>query len=508
MHPFLFYISLLLSAFAKGAPTTALANQIDVLHYQVNLALEPHTRYLQGETQITIRHKAEVKELALSFGKMEVAAVQVNERQVAFSYHDAHIFIPFTGGDTNSVVKIRYKGVPDIGLYSKEYKGQLVVYTDSWPDRGRGWLPGVHHPSDPATFTLNLELPFGYEAIATGRLRAVDKGNGQSRYFFEMNKPVPTYSFAFAVSDFSVTEEHITDSLVVRYCLLKPDSGYAYKLDFIPEVLAFFSEQIGPYPFSQFAAVQIPLGYPGMENAATAFIRAERFEDGRLAGVIAHEAAHQWFGNTIVIDSWRDLWLNEGIATYLTTLYQGHADGMEKSLRVWAGMAEVGPGREPAHHPLASADSSSSGIRPRLTWEAYEKGASVLHTLRLKIGDAAFFSGLREAYRQYSETPLTTEGFQEVMEQTSGLNLDTFFKYWVHGNTLPRLQTTWDESLGILRWEVMDGQDMLKGIPFLLEVTQGDQPRYVAADQGSMHLPSNSKEPPSVRPVGVMMYVE
>ena len=141
MQPSLFYILLLLFAPASGRSSTTVAHPIDVLNYRVTLRLEPDTRYLQGETQITVRHDAEVQELTLAFGEMNVEEVQVNAKGVPFSHHDAHLVVPLPGSDTTSVVHIRYNGVPDTGLYAKAYKGQRVVFTDSWTNRGRGWLP-------------------------------------------------------------------------------------------------------------------------------------------------------------------------------------------------------------------------------------------------------------------------------------------------------------------------------------------------------------------------------
>jgi aminopeptidase N len=242
-----------------------------------------------------------------------------------------------------------------------------------------------------------------------------------------------------------------------------------------------------------------------MEDAGTVFFQADRLPRDRVSGVIAHEATHQWFGNTVVIDSWYDLWLNESIATYLTTLYQGYTRGPDRSRLLWAGMAEVGPGREPGGKPLYSADSS--GLAPALTWEMYEKGGSVLHTLRLRIGDEAFFGALREISRSYRSRPLNSKAFQREMERASGEKLDAFFEAWVYGSDLPRLKTAWEQDTGRLTWEIVDHAEMVDGVAYSLEITVDEQSRYVDAEPGLVTLEPGSTRP-VVRPVGVMMYVD
>jgi len=480
-------------------------NRVDIGHYQVSLSVDPPSLHIRGSAQITVRCGTDVDSISLDFSGMEVEDVFVDGEPIGFNRSDAGLSIPVRGRDSTTIV-VEYGGVPTEGVYSRTYKNQQVVFSDSWPDRGRGWLPGIHHPGDPATFSLSLDIPLGYEAIAAGTLTRIEEGAERRRFQFEMRHPVPTYSMAFAVSRFSVTS--LPDSAIVpaRFVTLLPDSAPRHDLDFIPDVIWFYSLLLGTYPLDSFTAVQIPLDYPGMENAGMAFIQADRFVDGRLSGVIAHETAHQWFGNTVVIEDWGDLWLNEGLATYLTTLYHGHVDGTQRSRRLWAGMAEVGDGREPTFVPLASPDPSSGG--PNLTWETYEKAASVLHTLRLKIGDDAFFEALRALPREYSRHPLSTVSFRRELEESSRVDLRPFFDTWVYDTCLPTLKTTWDEESRVLKWEIHDERAMLAGVDFQLEVTDETDVRYVSAQSGMMQMPPGGTAPPGVRPVGVMMYVD
>lgn len=490
-------------------PAPPLPPGIDAQHYDLTLRLDPATQALQARLILDVRHPDSLTTLPLALDALTIDTVRVNGRAVVAERRAGRLYVPLPAGRGASQIEVVYHGTPRQGLYTSAYGAQQVVYTDSWPDKGSGWLPGLHHPADPATFALRLTIPLGYEAAASGTLQALDTLGAEVRSRWQLDVPTPIYAFAFAVADFSLTEDAVADTLPVRYYMLAEDSARAAWLRRTPQALAFFSDVLGPYAFAGYASVQVPMRYAGMENAAASFIQADLFqsdEAGEAEAVQLHELAHQWFGNRVPIADWSDLWLSEGAATYLTTLFYEQADGLDAARRRWVAMAALSPIRRRTHTALVM----SKPLPPDayLTWVPYDKGASVLHLLRLTLGDEAFFAALRATYRRFAGRSLSTGAFRQRLEEEAGRDLAVFFDYWVYGDDLPTLKTGWNPATRILSWEITGDAGLLAGVPFDLQLRQRGRVRYVEAEQGVIALPDWDQARPEVRPVGVMMRVE
>ena len=505
--PALLLLATLAAGCARRPAPPPVPTGVDVQRYEMEARLEPQARRLEARVRIVVHHADTVTRLPLTLSGMEVGRVTVDGAPVAAVRTGAQLVVPLAPGREASIVEIGYAGVPPEGLYRGEHAGQTVVYTDSWPDRVRGWMPGVHHPSDPAAFSLTLDVPQGYEAVASGAppgaAGAWEEAGAWRRYRWRLDVPAPTYTYAFAVADFSLTETTLGDTLPVRYYMLAADSVLAGELGRTPQMIAYFSELVGPYPFAQYASVQVPFAFAGMENASASFLQARLFGRGGAEETQAHEVAHQWFGDRVVVAGWRDLWLSEGFATYLTTLFYEHADGVEDARQRWVAMAEVTPARLASHHALVPEPPVDPN--DHLTWVPYQKGGSVLHLLRLRLGDEAFFAAVRETYRRYAGRALSTEAFRDLLESAGGADLGDVFDFWVYGHRLPRLDATWDASARRLRWNVRDDAGTLRDVPFLLQVRQGPRVTYLPAAGREAALDGWDEEAPDVRPVGIML---
>ena len=493
-------------AACSDPPASLPPSGLDVAHYDLTLRLDPPTRALQAHAVLDVRHPDSLMVLPLALEALTIDTVRVNGVAVVPERRGLRLRVPLSVGQRASRVEIVYHGTPQRGLYSAAYGSQQVVYTDSWPDDGSGWLPGLHHPADPATFALNLILPVGYEAAASGALQAVDTLDAEVRYRWRLDVPAPIYTFAFAVADFSLTEDAVADTLPVRYYMLAEDSARVTQLRRTPQALAFFSELLGPYPFAGYASVEVPMRYAGMENASASFLLADLFQGDEAEVVQIHELAHQWFGNRVPLADWSDLWLSEGAATYLTTLFYEHADGLDAARRRWVTMAALSPARGRSHTALVVREPMPP--EGYLSWVPYDKGASVLHLLRRTLGDAVFFTALRDTYRRFAGRPLATEVFRQMLEADTSRDLTAFFDYWVYGDDLPLLTTTWDPATRTLSWTITGDGGTLAGVPFDLQLRRQGRVRYVGVGEGSVTLSDWDEARPDVHPVGVMMRVE
>lgn len=487
---------------------------VEVHHYEVDLQLDPEARAIEGRAALDVSFPDTLETLPLSFGRMTIDSVVVDGRRVESAHGRGRLrleVLPGASTDT-SRVEIAYRGRPSEGLYRGTHRGHEVVYSDGWPERVAGWLPGAHHPSDPATLGLRLTVPLGYEVVASGALARRDTLDGGVRSDFRLTTPAPTYSYAFTVGDYLAqadTARWEGRTWPVEYHLLPSDTARVEALRRTPEALALFSDLLGPYPFEAYAAAEVPFEHAGMENAAASFLQAGLLGQASTStpgfyhpeAVAVHELAHQWFGNHLSLAEWRDLWLSEGMATYLTTLFYERADGEEAAHALRAEMVE-----DPTSWTGPLVPSEEVQPEDHLSTGLYNRGASVLHLLRLVVGNEAFFEALRALYQDHADRPLSTQAFQKAMEGHSGRDLEEFFNEWVYGQKLPALRTQWESEEATLRWQLEEESPWIDESRVLLEVRQGDERRYVPLRDGMVTLDTPVPRP-DIRPVGVMLRV-
>lgn len=493
-------VALLLGlAACRPAPPPPPSPGIDVVSYDARLHLDPEALRLRGSVRVEGRSLGDTV-LWLDFDASP-QRVAVGGRPVAVRRAGTRLGVPVPAGG-RFAVDVTFAAKPRTGLYAAQAGGRRVVYTDAWPQRGRGWLPGVHHPADPARWRLTLTVPRGYRAVASGTPVAQDTLPGAVRFTWRLAAPAPAYALAFAVGPFTLVEQPAPGRPPLRYHLL--DAAHARQLARTPQMLDYFEALLGPYAYASFATAEVPLGYAGMENAAAAFLQPGVFAQGTAEAVQVHEVAHQWFGNRVVPADWRDLWLSEGMATYLATLFYEHADGADTARAQRVRLARLDARRAATHRALVPA--ATRPPEALLTWVPYDKGACVLHLTRLTVGDAAFTAALRRVYA--GAAPLSTAAWQAALEGAAGRSLAPLFEYWVYGTRLPTLTTRWDAASRRLSWRWDGDAGTLGAVPFELAVRQGARVRYVPAQARTVHLPGWEPTSPTVRPVGVLLRVE
>ncbi|MEM8598699.1 MAG: M1 family aminopeptidase [Bacteroidota bacterium] len=505
---------------------------VDVLAYEVSLTVAPDAAArggsgrmaLAGTARLRVRHAPDTGTLVLRFEEPEqLKALRVDDVPVEVVREGDLLRVPLPA-DTLSTVEVGYVVLDrrNDGLYVEEALEQTVTLTDSQFLRGASWLPAVHHPADPATLRLTVTAPDSLEVVASGTLVADtlvadasgDVPRGWRRWTYAVDAAVPVYTFAFAVGDFATTEQSVTLSsgaaVPIQHHLLAADSAAARWLVRTPETLAYFDSTLGPYAFDTYATAQVPIPFAGMENAATSFLRHDLYGEtyrghNIVEEVNVHEIAHMWFGNRVTIRDYADLWLSEGIVSYLTTMYYEAADGpaMARELRVR--MAEFNTSNDlyDARQPLVPDTVVDPMDLVGLT--VYLKGACVTHLLRLTLGDDVFARALRRTYVEYGldQRPLSTVAFQTLLEDKSGQDLDAFFDYWVYGTQIPTLRTGWDNTTGLLTWTVEDDAGLLDGLAVELQILQEGATQAVALADGQVTL--TGERPPNIRPVGVPM---
>ena len=253
------------------------------------------------------------------------------------------------------------------------------------------------------------------------------------------------------------------------------------------DVLHFYDEYVGPFAYEKLANITSPATGGGME-AATALMYGENSVTGersvRWRNVIIHEIAHQWFGNAVTESQWDDVWLSEGFATYFTLLFREHAYGRddfvaglrEAADRVWR-WYDDNPDYRIVHDGLDDMSRVTSVA-------TYQKGAWVLHMLRSRLGDEAFWQGIRAYYARHFNGTATTDDFMRAMEEASGDDLQGFFDQWLRQGGNPALQGSWsyDAGAGVVNIELRQVQE---GDPFVMPLDVGV---YADGDASPSHV--------------------
>jgi len=453
------------SACAQPAPGPAARPQpgIDVQDYDFALTLSDTTDRIEGTATVRLRVRTDTltairldlvgppDRLGSPDGPTGMAVASVTAGGTAVPHTHADDILRVTPEDglaagTTHTLRIRYAGTPADGLIiGTNRHGDRTFFGDNWPNRARHWLPVVDHLSDKATVEFRVTAPAEYEVVSNGALVS-DSTTGPLRTtHWRSDVPLPPKVMVIGVADFAVDTVDTVDGVPVQSWVYPEDRAAGFEdLGRAPPILRFFEENLGPYPYEKLANVQSTTRYGGMENAAAIFYSEEAVADGEDdTPLLAHEIAHQWYGNTVTEADWPHLWLSEGVATYLTGLYLEHARG-EEALAQYMARARRQVVQFHVQNPETPlVDTTYSDPTELLNTNPYQKGAWVLHMLRQEVGTGPFWEGMRTYYDRYRNQNATTRDFRAVMEDVSGRDLAGFFEQWTRRAGHPIVEGTW-----------------------------------------------------------------
>ncbi len=457
-------------------------SQVNVLGYQFEIMVEKDTDEIKGIATIEVEFLKPTSSLVLDLVKEsdgkgmrveEVTDITEDERTVELRYQHIEeqlrvlLWPPVRSGTTKKI-SISYQGVPTDGLIiSRNRHGHRTLFGDNWPNRAHHWLPCVDHPSDKATVTWIIHHPEGHKAVANGNhVLHSSRSDGGGTYVYKELQPLPTKVMVFGMADFQIEEVGKVGDIPVRSWVFPEDTaaGFDHYDDALP-ILRTFIDSIGPYPYSKLDNVQSKTRYGGMENANTIFYY-ESSVDREIVPLLAHELAHQWFGNMVTEADWHHIWLSEGFATYFTNLYLEWTRGPEELIRrMKLEREKVFLFQKLALRPVV--DTQIVDLKQLLNPNSYEKGAWFLHMLRHYIGYQTFMEGIRTYYDEFAGQNAITENFKLVMERTSGQDLDEIFDQWLFKAGHPEIEYTYvynkrKKAVELSLEQVQDSQLMFK----------------------------------------------
>lgn len=445
---------------------------IDIEHYLIKIELNEGSDKIEGTATLTCKLKNNCEQIPIDLigpagGKgMLVHRVTINgeTKPIKWEQKSEQLWVhgAFSSGEL-IVLSISYSGIPGDGLFIGENRhGEIVYFGDNWPKRARHWFPCHDHPSDKASVRFFILAPSRYQVVANGALISRrELGNGKAETIWQSEAPLPTKVMVFGAAPFSVDSLCTLNNIPITSWVFKEEAGASHFFNPSCGIVQWMDSLVAPYPFQKLANVQSKTRYGGMENASCIFYFENCLADKeRLESLIAHEIAHQWFGNTVTEASWSDLWLSEGFATYFTDLWFEKQDPQQFLNRLKAEREQVLKFHKMYQAPVK--DSAQKNLRRLLNPNAYQKGAWVLHMLRNEIGDEAFFEGIRAYFNEYREGNASSINFIQMMESASERDLTPFFNQWLRSPGHPVISLSWKEKKkGKLELKIEQNQDQL-----------------------------------------------
>ncbi len=450
--------SAVLLCFAAPSAAHAQRYAFNVQDYAISLELPDSGSMIRASATISLRRVSKADTLTLDLLDLAVDRVTVNGQTTRFVRSPATIEIPLRGGSSFRV-EVAYHGPVKDGLIVRQDSAKRWTYFgDNWPNRARHWIPSIDHPSDKATVTWIVSAPQSETVVANGRLVSQRDLGGRTETTWRESKLIPTYLMVIAAAplvEYSLGETAcgLTDG---QRCLHQSVYTAPEQRAFVPgpfaradEIVRLFAGLVGPFPYEKLAHLQSSTRFGGMENASAIFYADEGFRDRTLRdGLVAHETAHQWFGDAVTERDWPHLWLSEGFATYFAALWTRAARGDSAFRGAMEDIRRVVLSDTGAVTRRPVIDTIETDPMALLNANSYQKGGFVLHMLRKQIGERAFFDAIREYYRKHKHSTAVTDDLRAEMDLASGQQLGWFFDQWLRRPGYPEVEASWSYDAG------------------------------------------------------------
>jgi aminopeptidase N len=486
MRKYILCLLSLLSFFCLKAKAQSRGAIIDIQHYGFNIQLNDQNDTIKGRAEISLRYLKDAGSFKINLVKqkadgkgMLISSITENGANLQFQQDNDAVTISTrakSGSEHNYVIS--YSGVPADGLIiSKNKFGHRTFFGDNWPNRAHNWLPCVDEPADKATVDFIVTAPDHYQVVSNG-LKVDEKtlADNMKLTHWSEKAQCPTKVMVIGVADFAIDHTGDVNNIPV-YTYVFPESkdkGFA-SYAVAKEILAYYIGKVGPYAFEKLANVQSKTIFGGMENSGCIFYFEESVGDKGIEELMAHEIAHQWFGDAASETNFSHLWLSEGFATYMTNVYLEHKYGVDTlKKRLKADRKTVFDFEKKRKTPVVDT-TVHDNYMVLLNANSYQKGGWILHMLRCKLGDEAYWKGIRAYYKKYDGKNANTENLRAELEAASGQNLQQFFKQWIYTAGAPHLKYGWLYNAKRKVIDITIAQEQLHTFEFPLQLMIGNK---------------------------------
>lgn len=429
----------------------------DVTHYDLALRFDLDANTLDGIATLDITNTLDqMSGFSLDFSELHASGVTFNGAPVQFSQDDAaqklnvrlarplqaaeKFKLAITYGGAIKTFDSVYLQFLPIGMFADKNAHRAFAVDE--PDGTHSWFPCNDHPRDRATYSYHITVGAGLTAVANGQQQGapITNADGTRTFHWEMTHEMATYLAVVAIANYEARP--LPDGPGI------PLAVYAYAQDAANAARAYADTgkimtlevaRFGAFPYESYGQVLVPQNAVGME-AQTMTVMPDNTVHAspkQLYTFIAHEMSHHWFGDEIALDTWADIWLNEGFASYAEYIVlddAGNKQDASNLLAQWQQDVTRGSSSDPLDAPKPA---DMFGVN------SYEKGGYVLHMLREKIGDDAFFKTLQTYIARFKDHTAKTADFEAVAQEVSGQDLTAFFAQWIDGKGIPQIDISW-----------------------------------------------------------------
>jgi aminopeptidase N len=459
----------------KYAPS----REIDILHLALDVTPDFKQRTVSGQTTIKFKPMARpLDEMRLDAADLTVASVTSSEIVRSFQVTEKQIIITFDSpipADKEVTVTVAHSAEPAQGLYFRTpemgyREDETQLWTQGEAIEARHWFPCYDSPNEKFTSEVTCRVPEGMVVLSNGRLvsEAKDAATGLKAVRWLQDKPHVNYLISLVAGHFKKIEDKYRDIPMAFHVPPSEIDQAMSSFRNTKDMMAYFEQEIGvPYPWAKYDQVCVrDFVAGGMENTSittltdrTLFTAAtENIRDSD--GLVAHELAHQWFGDLVTCKDWSHLWLNEGFATYYAHLYDGHKNGRDAMLH---GLYYSAKGIiEQTNDTRSIVYRQYDSPNDQFNYLAYPKGGWVLHMLRSQLGEDLYRRCIKAYLERHQYGNVVTEDLNAVIEEMSGRSFDQFFDQWVYHAHHPELAVTysWDAKSKLAKVSIAQNQKL------------------------------------------------
>ena len=504
-----------------GDEPYARSRTYDLEHSKVALRFEPDHKKVIGDVTHTLTLLRDgLENISFDSVGLQIESVRINKSEAKFETTDSQLVVTLPKGAKAGAkydVEIKYQGMPTKGLYfilpNKDYPSRpLQIWTQGESEDTRYYLPTYDYPNDRLTTETILTVPASWLTISNGKLISVsDASDGMKTWTWKESLPSSTYLFTVVAGEFAELRDTWKNIPVTYYAPKDRADRLAANYSRTPAMIDLFSKTLGvDYPWEKYSQAMVDdFVAGGMENSSATTNTAESLKNPKLVPeyeededpLISHELGHQWFGDLVTTKDWGNIWLNEGFATFMETVWtESHYGKDAADYERWQGAREWFAMRSLYDKPIVRHDFDDS---EEFDGNAYGKGGWVLYMLRRKLGEPAFYAGLKHYLEANRGKNVVTADLIKAIEEATHTNVDSFFQQWIYGAGAPKFEVSYsyDEAakklaMTVKQTQKREGRVGLFQAPVDVEITTASGPKLypiqVAKESEVFTFPADS----------------
>jgi aminopeptidase N len=464
-------------------------------HLALDLTLDVPQKSVRGAATLSVRRvDGEAETMPLDAIGFTVSSVKVDGAEVPVTYDGRLLHVPVPKDLETAIIIVTYSATPRRGLYFLEPDEHYPdrpsqVWSQCQEEDARHFIPCHDKPHVKMTSEVRLRVPNGWFALSNGDLVREERPEAPEPWSFhyKLEAPHPSYLLTIVAGEFAEIKAQAGNLPVQYYVPKSKEDDGRRTFARTPEMIAYFSKTTGvPYPWTRYSQIVVSdFIFGGMENTTATTMYEYILLDKRASidvtsdDLIAHELAHQWFGDYITCRDWSEAWLNEGFATFMEHVWRDKHLGKDEYDYGVQGDLEAYLGEAHGRYLRPIVCQNYDAPLDLFDRHLYEKGGLVLHMLKTELGPSVFWQGIRLYLMQHARSVVETRDLQRALEEVSGKSLGRFFEQWVYKPGHPQVEVTLGWDKGILTVAAKQAQSTNEGVPnafdlpLVLEVRDG-----------------------------------